>query len=375
MRYPPGSNPSQAGFNQQGSSENCSTVHSKGIKCEKEAEEDTKANLEDVVGPQGRSASRRGAPDYPILKICTNSPDLLSVDERRRGGGEKELFPEKEGDETEGDRTSKRYAGWCIYNGQWVNDRATGSGSFTWGDGRCYEGGWEDGRRKGLGMFYWPASGSRYKGEWKDDKREGFGSMVWGTSGDSYEGQWIADTFEGTGVYKWGKNRTQTSQQGGDVRRYEGEWKKGLRWGHGTMHGVNGHKYIGAWENDETCGLGRCVWIDGREYYGEWKGNRQHGKGKMTWPDGEMYDGEWREGNFHGRGMHVWPDGRKYEGEMRVSTLRNPSLSDSSSSYLYFHKKEGMRWGIGCMFYADGDAYKGSWRDDESHGKGTYTKG
>ena len=350
---------SQAGFNQHGPSDRCSGVHctreilisgtGKQDGKKKAGEADKKADLESVS--QGRSSANKKT-DHPMLKMCTNDlteekEDEETVEKKILEGSE-QVSPrsevEREGDgegEEEVEEQDKQqqvanpYEGWCIYNGHWANGKADGVGTFTWADGRKYEGSWEAGRRKGLGAFHWPASGSYYKGEWKDDMREGFGLMMWGTSGDTYEGQWIADTFEGTGVYKWTKKESQSSspssnsdQGGGDsgaeIRRYEGQWKGGLRWGQGTMYGANGHKYIGAWVSDETCGVGRCVWADGREYNGEWKANRQHGLGKMTWPDGEFYDGSWREGRFHGRGTHVWPDGRKYEGEMKVRDCNNP---------------------------------------------------
>merc|ERR1712113_852634 len=77
--------------------------------------------------------------------------------------------------------------------GEWQNNRMSGTGTFTWKDGRRYVGNYINDKKDGHGVFTWP-DGREYDGEWKDGKQHG------------------------TGVFKTAK---------GDLRC--GEWKDGVR--------------------------------------------------------------------------------------------------------------------------------------------------
>jgi hypothetical protein len=40
-----------------------------------------------------------------------------------------------------------------IYDGQYLNDKKHGDGTFTWPDGRKYQGKWVDGKQHGKGYY------------------------------------------------------------------------------------------------------------------------------------------------------------------------------------------------------------------------------
>jgi hypothetical protein len=56
------------------------------------------------------------------------------------------------------------------YVGNYMNDKKDGHGVFTWPDGREYDGEWKDGKQHGTGVFK-TAKGDLRCGEWKDGVR------------------------------------------------------------------------------------------------------------------------------------------------------------------------------------------------------------
>merc|ERR1711988_1240469 len=68
----------------------------------------------------------------------------------------------------------------------------SGSGLFTWSDGRRYDGAYQNDKKEGRGKFAWP-DGREYDGEWKDGKQHGTG--VFKTArGDLRSGEWKEGT-------------------------------------------------------------------------------------------------------------------------------------------------------------------------------------
>jgi restriction system protein len=86
---------------------------------------------------------------------------------------------------------------------------------------------------------------------------------------------------------------------------YVGEWKNGVRHGHGTSTRPDGQKYVGSWLADEVSGNGVATWPDGDKYEGEWLRGKFHGVGTYTFSSGKTEQGKWREGTFEG-GDNFW---------------------------------------------------------------------
>ena len=56
------------------------------------------------------------------------------------------------------------------YEGDYVDDKKHGFGTYVWADGRSYTGGWLDGKQHGEGT-YCQADGTARKGIWQEGKR------------------------------------------------------------------------------------------------------------------------------------------------------------------------------------------------------------
>ena len=151
-----------------------------------------------------------------------------------------------------------------VYEGEWVNDEATGQGSYICGPGawfgQLYVGLHKDGAREGEGELT-SKNGNKYIGSWKRDKKDGKGKMVF-ANGDVYEGSWMCDVIDGKGSFTWG-----------------GEF--------------SGQQYTGEFKLNQRHGEGKLVSKNGDVYIGEFRHNKKHGKGKMVHADGRLCEGIW----------------------------------------------------------------------------------
>jgi len=85
--------------------------------------------------------------------------------------------------------------------GEWKNGLRNGFGKQTNSYENIYEGEWLEDKKSGNGTFTWK-DGSKYVGEWKNDLRNGFGKETiideW-----IYEGEWQRGKKSGNGTYIW----------------------------------------------------------------------------------------------------------------------------------------------------------------------------
>ena len=72
------------------------------------------------------------------------------------------------------------------YEGEWVQNRATGNGTAQC-DLWTYQGMWKSGKRWGFGIFT-HKDGTVYQGDWANDEYEGKGFLL-EPDGTSYEGE------------------------------------------------------------------------------------------------------------------------------------------------------------------------------------------
>jgi hypothetical protein len=78
------------------------------------------------------------------------------------------------------------------HNGQ---EERYGYGIQKWVDGAVYEGEWVNNKAEGKGTF-WHAEGDVYIGEFKADQANGHGEYTH-INGSRYEGEWVNDVQEG----------------------------------------------------------------------------------------------------------------------------------------------------------------------------------
>merc|ERR1719296_247546 len=90
--------------------------------------------------------------------------------------------------------------------------------------------------------------------------------------------------------------------------RYEGEYRRGKKHGHGLFHWPNGSVYEGEFFNDKVHGHGTNRMQNGRTYQGQWQANKMHGDGVFTFGDGRRYEGQYVNGEKHGTGVFFWAD-------------------------------------------------------------------
>jgi len=106
-------------------------------------------------------------------------------------------------------------------------------------------------------------------------------------SGETYDGEHKDPLPNGHGTYTW--YWEHPGLQKSYLLQYVGEWKNGLKHGHGSLC----QPYT-----DTKHG----------QYVGEWKDGKEHGQGTLTYADGETYVGEFKDGEPW-EGTEYDPDG------------------------------------------------------------------
>ena len=222
------------------------------------------------------------------------------------------------------------YDGGDVYEGEILNGKRHGHGTYTWSDGSFYDGEWKDGKKDGNGKQSHP-DGSCYDGGWKDDKMDGFGVLVYSNQ-SRYEGHWSEGNENGHGMLTFANGNS-----------YDGEWKDGYENGHGIKKYINVGVYDGEWKDGDENGHGIMKYINGDVYDGEWKDGYENGHGTMTYANGDRYDGEWKDGHENGHGMLTFANGNSYDGDWVNGEMN----------------------GNGIYTYANGEKYKVTCKEDE----------
>lgn len=146
------------------------------------------------------------------------------------------------------------------YQGEWKNGKKHDHGQIDYANGNKYVGDWVEDMATGEGTFTW-ANGDRYEGQFKEGRRHGKGSYLF-ANGDQYVGDWVEDKKVGQGVSTWGPGSVWT----GD--KYEGEYMDDKKHGKGMLFFASGDSYIGDWIDDQQEGEGIFNWANGDRYEG-----------------------------------------------------------------------------------------------------------
>jgi len=228
--------------------------------------------------------------------------------------------------------------------------RFHGPGSAVLDNESSYSGSYKNGLFDGKGTFVW-ADKVEYKGDFVRGHMDGSGEYVW-PDGSKYTGDIVCGKRHGHGIFE-----CSTGQY------YDGSWYNGKRHGSGTMYYDKARTvfYVGGWVENKREGFGTMTYASGNIYEGEWVNDKKHGQGVMTWQDrGEVYLGAWDNDLPHGVGEQIWADtpGKSFQRQM-CNIYRG-------------EWKEGMRFGRGCFFYANGSQYEGEWENNMKNGYGTF---
>jgi len=277
------------------------------------------------------------------------------------------------------------------YNGEYKDDRRSGTGIYQWPNGDRFEGEWKDdeaasgvlllmmpadnqkrdtlffegkfmeGKMNGQGTAKTPAY--KYNGNWKDNKRSGQGICFF-PDGRSYEGEWLDDKMNGHGV---------CILKNGD--RYEGDWKNSMKNGKANVTLANGNKYTADYIDDKVNGDVVYLYANGDHYEGGYRDNQMNGHGTYTWPNGDTYVGDWKNDLKNGHGIFSSKTGEQYDGNWVDDKQSGYGKSTWPSGNTYEgYWKDNLRDGQGTSNMKDGGKYTGAWAKGKMNGYGVYTK-
>jgi len=215
-------------------------------------------------------------------------------------------------------------------------------------------------------------NGDTYFGDYKNGVKSGHGTYHF-ANGDNYKGEWADNTYNGEGTYTFSSGE-----------RHSGAYKNGLRDGQGVFQYANGDEYNGMYENDLPNGLGTYTfgpnteWA-GDKYIGNHKNGQKHGNGTYLYANGEKYFGEFRNDNITGKGTFIFNNGDKFSG------IFMNGKRDGRGTYMYANGdkfvgqyKNNLPNGLGTMTYGPksqwyGDIFTGEYLDGIRNGEGTYS--
>lgn len=176
-----------------------------------------------------------------------------------------------------------KYLDGTVYDGEWQNGKEHGFGIYTYANGETFRVQFADGKlvsREAVDSRETPLQEKKefkrieyknsdtYEGETLNGKRHGIGTYTW-ANGDTYEGEWKNDKRNGHGKY----TSYKTDPINGSICfnwSYDGNWVDSVMHGHGIYikeWGVQNKVYEGDWVNGKW--HGRFVW-----YFTDSRGGR-----------------------------------------------------------------------------------------------------
>lgn len=191
--------------------------------------------------------------------------------------------------------------------------------------------------RDGFGVYNYPNKFFRYEGEWSKGKKHGHGKLVM-ADGSFYEGQFVDGEIQGHGFRRWASSRNE----------YTGQFVKGELNGHGIMVYGDGSHYEGEWQDNKREGEGKLLSKDGSVYEGSFHNHKQHGEGKLISRDGHVYEGDWVNDLRQGHGIMKFIDGTIYGGQWWGDMFN----------------------GEGSMIHTSGVSYEGMWINGRPEAEG-----
>lgn len=299
-----------------------------------------------------------------------------------------------------------------IYDGEFADGKANGTGELYKNDKLFYSGDFVDGVMSGYGEIYYD-DGTRYEGEVKDNKRDGNGIWHFENEKAYYSGEWRNGKVYGEGTLYYA--------DGNQVKRVYDENGKEVR-AEGLTNYSNGDVFIGTIIDGKIQGKGEYRYSDGSIYIGDFVDGKREGKGKYyfvsklyvvsEWEDdkyllnkntyyygsngelinldnfelsyyGTTYSGKMVKGQFSGK-CTVTEDGVGQKVVMKNNVIQEvlpeyKELEYSNGDYFKGDVKNG-KWhnGTGKWTGDDGDYFRGKWVNGKWYngaGRITYSNG
>ncbi|CAD5115533.1 unnamed protein product [Dimorphilus gyrociliatus] len=178
--------------------------------------------------------------------------------------------------------------------------------------------------RNGFGVYQYENEFYRYEGEWKDGMKHGHGKLIM-KDGSFYEGEFSKGEIEGHGC--------RFSALTGN--KYSGQFHQGEFHGHGTMYYGDGSVYEGEWSSNKRQGYGIFKCKNNEVYEGYLYDNKRHGEGTMIYENGDRYDGDWVVNMRQGHGEFRMADGSSYDGQFMNDVFNGHGSFNHSSGMIY----------------------------------------
>ena len=308
------------------------------------------------------------------------------------------------------------YDGGDVYEGEILNGKRHGHGTYTWADGDTYEGDWKDGKRCGRGKLIQYGKSPTgetymkysYDGEWLDSKEHGHGICVEGDFGwekmdKVFEGEWVNGKRQGRFIWYL------TNSNGGRyINFYEdGKWIEGgipydesiktvedARRARALADGKSSSTTpvytnsspAAAQESDDNGGdeteesdTGDNVLLryqNGDSYRGAAVGGVREGFGAYFYADDGYYRGTFHQGVFHGYGIREYGNGHTYKGMWKNDTKNGYGEYTFAVGRSYFGWwKDDCFQGFGCMTLSGGEVYVGEYENHKENGIFLYNRG
>lgn len=171
----------------------------------------------------------------------------------------------------------------------------------SYSDGSYYEGNFVNGKKQGQGTFV-TAKGIKYVGDFADNQITGQ-EVVTYPNGDCYEGAMVRGYRDGSGKYTFASGEY-----------YDGMWSEGKRHGYGVTYYANGNVYEGCYVNGlRQDSQGKLTYSNGVVYEGEFNNDKMTGQATKYYSDG-IYRGSFVDGKRSGYGQFIWESGSVYDG-------------------------------------------------------------
>lgn len=180
-----------------------------------------------------------------------------------------------------------------VYEGDFVNDAFTGTGSQYYSDGAIYIGSFADGKKQGTGVFIW-----------NDCDTDNLAQYSYATLSAACE-QLTTESVKSLPMGTW----------------YVGNFKEGKKEGYGTYHYDSNDVYCGLFSDDLKNGKGKFFYSNGDIYDGDYVADERSGKGIYLWSDGKKYEGDFSKNAMNGTGVYTWPDGKTVTGTFKDNTF------------------------------------------------------
>mmetsp|Transcript_17037 Transcript_17037/g.17717 ORF Transcript_17037/g.17717 Transcript_17037/m.17717 type:complete len:224 (+) Transcript_17037:10-681(+) len=138
---------------------------------------------------------------------------------------------------------------------------------------------------------------------------------------------------------------------------YNGDFKDGVKEGHGIYNFINGDKYTGDWKNNLQDGIGKTEYAKGGRYYGHYVEGKRSGEGVYNFINGDIYSGSWRYNQKHGKGTYI-VNSCKLEGNNYMKIVGNWENGEILS---------------GKWIYPNGTYYEGLFEKNLPKGDGSWS--